>query len=292
MDAGFLKNITPWSRGVSGSRYFPKGIINPWRIIPDYEIFLFREGRSRIIFGDTDYYFTEDTYVIIPAGLRHISYTESEKDVFLYWTHFFWYQDDEVPEKYVYYPPEKAEENKDYIIPPDIPEGIMHGRIESPDIYSLHDRMTRRLKSGLKKEREISRAMLLEILLELLLPGGTEKEVVNNDDQVAEKTRLCLNNIALQSFCTAQSIKTALDGLDLSYFHQARIFKAKFGITPQQYVDNLRVEYMKSYLNDTEMSITEIAHKMGFDGIGYFSKFFKNHVGLSAREYRKAMNNE
>lgn len=73
-------------------------------------------------------------------------------------------------------------------------------------------------------------------------------------------------------------------------FSRARlfdIFKAQTGLTPNHYLQRLRVERAQSQLANTKLSITEIAHATGFSSGQYFSTVFARYTGLSPSSYRK-----
>jgi AraC-like DNA-binding protein len=70
--------------------------------------------------------------------------------------------------------------------------------------------------------------------------------------------------------------------------HFRRLFKADTGVTPMSYLNGLRIEYAKKLLrkrNITGMSIAEAALKSGFYDPRYFSRVFKNAVGVTPAEY-------
>lgn len=64
-------------------------------------------------------------------------------------------------------------------------------------------------------------------------------------------------------------------------------FKKETGTTPILMRNNLRIERAKSLLFDEECQISEISAMLGFESIYYFSRCFKNIVGISPQEYRK-----
>jgi transcriptional regulator GlxA family with amidase domain len=72
--------------------------------------------------------------------------------------------------------------------------------------------------------------------------------------------------------------------IDQSYL--CKIFNRKYGITPVQYINNLRLQKAKDLLTYTEMSITEISEKVGFQSIHYFSRYFTNREKISPIEYK------
>ena len=74
----------------------------------------------------------------------------------------------------------------------------------------------------------------------------------------------------------------------MSVNHFIRIFKSHFGMTPQKFKQNILINQAKDFLTKSQLSITEIAHAMGFnDNPLYFSDFFKSIVGVYPSNYRK-----
>ncbi|TMV48603.1 AraC family transcriptional regulator [Paenibacillus mesophilus] len=72
--------------------------------------------------------------------------------------------------------------------------------------------------------------------------------------------------------------------LDSSYL--VRAFKQETGVTPIQYLNSLRLSAAISYLANTDMGIERIAEATGFNSIHYFSRLFKQKVGISPRQWR------
>ena len=66
-----------------------------------------------------------------------------------------------------------------------------------------------------------------------------------------------------------------------------RKFKLYTGMTPLQYLLDIRLTNAKKLLKTTNYSIGEIAALVGYDNALYFSRLFHKHIGISPREYRK-----
>lgn len=64
-------------------------------------------------------------------------------------------------------------------------------------------------------------------------------------------------------------------------------FKRHMKMTFHEYVLQQRMEKAKQLLQETDMRIYEIAHKVGYSEVDWFYKKFKEYVGTSANEYRK-----
>ena len=73
-------------------------------------------------------------------------------------------------------------------------------------------------------------------------------------------------------------------GIHRSYL--TSIFKAKMGVSPQEYLIQCKVKQAASLLINTDNPIQEISHQIGYDNPLTFSKSFKNFYGVSPKHYR------
>jgi AraC-like DNA-binding protein/quercetin dioxygenase-like cupin family protein len=71
--------------------------------------------------------------------------------------------------------------------------------------------------------------------------------------------------------------------------HLGEIFKERTGVTIHQYLNKLRVERARTLLAETDLSITEICHRAGFEDSGYLTRVFKRATGMSPRAYRQTI---
>lgn len=65
-----------------------------------------------------------------------------------------------------------------------------------------------------------------------------------------------------------------------------RHFHRFFNCTVSQYISKKRVEISIDFLTKSDLSIEEIAQKVGFSSGSYFSKIFKKEKGLSPLKYK------
>ena len=75
----------------------------------------------------------------------------------------------------------------------------------------------------------------------------------------------------------------------LSPFHFARLFKKLTGATPHAYLAALRTARAETLLADTNLSITEVGARVGYDSPSHFAKAFRQSTGLSPSAFRKAI---
>ena len=69
-----------------------------------------------------------------------------------------------------------------------------------------------------------------------------------------------------------------------------RIFKKAFGVTPYAYLLSKKIDFSKKLLENTNLSISQIADKLCFADEYYFSNVFKSKVGMTPTGYRKSYN--
>lgn len=77
----------------------------------------------------------------------------------------------------------------------------------------------------------------------------------------------------------------ALTGL--STFHFARAFKQSTGSPPHAYIRALRGEKARRLLEETKLSVTEIAFEVGYDSAQALARAFRRETGVSPGEYRR-----
>lgn len=77
--------------------------------------------------------------------------------------------------------------------------------------------------------------------------------------------------------------------LSYSKNHIIRAFKQQYKITPYEYMQNRRFSIAESLLKNSAYSVSEIAEKLSFCDVRYFSTCFSKKYGASPTEYRKRL---
>lgn len=72
-----------------------------------------------------------------------------------------------------------------------------------------------------------------------------------------------------------------------SPYHLQRTFKKVLGITPVEYVQQVRITEAKEQLIHSERTISNIAMKVGIPNTPYFITLFKKKTGYTPREFRQ-----
>lgn len=89
-----------------------------------------------------------------------------------------------------------------------------------------------------------------------------------------------------ENFATYLTLDVIADGCHGSPYHLHRVFKRINGITPLEYLHQIRMDKAKKYLRQTDKTISEIAALVGNANAAHFATSFKKRTNQSPREYR------
>ncbi len=148
-------------------------------------------------------------------------------------------------------------------------------------IHNILQDMYSKWQSGSIQEHLSVRASFYELIYHVFreLAEGQGKP---HEIDKAEAARLFIKQHIHQPL----SIQTLADMLQISTRHLLRIFKARYEIGPQIYLQQLRIEQAKQYLLTNQYGIKEIAISLGFEDEYYFSRAFKKATNLAPSSFR------
>lgn len=72
--------------------------------------------------------------------------------------------------------------------------------------------------------------------------------------------------------------------------HCTRTMKKHMGITPNEYILDLRMKYAASLLSSGDMTVTDAAAECGYNSLPHFYSLFSKTYGISPGEYKKQYN--
>lgn len=73
---------------------------------------------------------------------------------------------------------------------------------------------------------------------------------------------------------------------NLSKYHFLRLFKAAFGYSPYQYLQQIRLDKALQLLRVAAIPVKELAFDLGFDNASSFSRFFFRRMKIYPQQYR------
>ena len=117
-------------------------------------------------------------------------------------------------------------------------------------------------------------------LEEQLIPLRKKEEVSNRYVQTA--IEYIENNYVDQGF----SITKLAESMSVSEGHISRLFKSETDQSINNYLTRYRIKKAMDYLKDVNVKVYEVAEKVGYSDIAYFSNTFKKLVGKTPSDYQ------
>lgn len=136
-------------------------------------------------------------------------------------------------------------------------------------------------------QQSYCRLKIVEILLLLnTIDYKKQKKKVCFPKKQVEMVK-CIRNELIQHLQETITIEEISAQYAISQTLLKRIFKAIYGTTIRQYIQEYRVEEAQRLLRDTNENIVEIAMLVGYSNSSKFSAAFKKHTGILPKEYRR-----
>jgi YesN/AraC family two-component response regulator len=116
------------------------------------------------------------------------------------------------------------------------------------------------------------------------LPTETRSNSSNKIDRkfITEFTAIVENNISNEEF----SVDDICRKIGISRVQLYRKVKALIGYNVNDYILTVRLKKAKFLLTNEDLSISEVAFKVGFASQGYFSTVFKSKFGITPSEFK------
>src|SRR5690625_560656 len=85
------------------------------------------------------------------------------------------------------------------------------------------------------------------------------------------------------------SLKGIAEIVHLNASYLSSLFKEELNMTFSEYLTRRRIQEAKRLLMQTDLTINEIAEKVGYQTAKYFIKIFKQYENTTPNSYRKSM---
>ena len=121
------------------------------------------------------------------------------------------------------------------------------------------------------------------------VPKSTEHEGKNKlmQNQKVLKNLERIFRYVQENYTQSISLGSAAAILHYSPNYFANVWKRYTGVPFHKYLNAYRIGRATFLLNDTELSVSEIAGQSGYDSIKSFNRVFKTVTGMSPSDYRK-----
>lgn len=158
--------------------------------------------------------------------------------------------------------------------------------METDYFESILKKMIEELNNKNSGYRLLEKANLI-ILLSML--GRTwEGQFKESELCFSEKRNMLAEtlNYIDENFTDKLKIRQLASKAYLSPDYFRKVFKKNTGLTPIEYVNNIKMAKALKLLEDTRISIARVAEMVGINDVNYFSRLFRVKFGYSPSEYR------
>lgn len=111
------------------------------------------------------------------------------------------------------------------------------------------------------------------------------QEIDDNRDRFDWRIRRAVN-LLRQEPQIARDINELAREAGLSRAHFYRLFERSTRMTPHVYLNLLRMEMAVKSVVHTADSLSAVSNTLGFSNQGHFTRFFRDHAGVSPSEFR------
>lgn len=156
---------------------------------------------------------------------------------------------------------------------------VKFGKKKADVIISILDEM--------KKENDAEKlASFIRLLI--ILADDKEQLVAGHNHKIDAKE--CLLNLirsyVICNFYKSITIDDIARYVNMNRTSFCRFFKHNMGMSFINYLNDYRISKACELLNKSELNISQVCYKSGFNDIPYFCRVFRRMVGLSPSKYR------
>lgn len=217
-----------------------------------YELVYFLEGDGTTVIGDKSYPVSTHSYCIIPPNTEHIEYMNDYGEIIFIGFDY---------------------KKKD---------GLLTGGVYYNQDLTKLDLLNEIFKEYREQNAcfELVAAAMLEVLL-IKIIRNMQTDISKNKDLNY------LKEYIEQHFDQKINFQelAVLSGYSYDYFRH--IFKERFGLAPQEYMIQIRINRAKTMLENTNLSCTEIAYRCGFSNGSQMSAMFRKKLGYAPKNLRE-----
>jgi AraC family transcriptional regulator len=126
---------------------------------------------------------------------------------------------------------------------------------------------------------------MLDTIMNQLSEGKEHKEMPEKLIHLSTVERA--KEYIMENFMTDMSLFELARNCFVSPFHFSRIFKQFSGYSPYQYLQLVRLKHAETLLKNTDLPITDVCFRSGFNRLDYFSAAFTKKYHIAPSRYKQ-----
>ena len=154
------------------------------------------------------------------------------------------------------------------------------------DFHRLRDRLNDR---HLLFYREMMGSLCLTMMYDIFELHARRDATDTHSDRTAIIVRQLTDLLATGISRTERDVSYYAERLNVSTKYLSATVKRVTGHSVSSFIDRATVPILKKYLNNERLSLTQIADRMNFTSLSYFSRYCTKHLGQSPSDYRRSL---
>ena len=160
---------------------------------------------------------------------------------------------------------------------------------ENPDIWELLQSISREHKTQDAVSREMSKALLNQLLLTLYRQQHfSPAQPLKGEAAIVTRAQKIIENYARQKL----SVPLVAQRAQVSPSYLTALFQKRLNISPGDYIRRVKLQVSKEMIRDGQMNFTEIAAALEYSTVHHFSRQFREKFGITPSEYAKTVRND
>jgi len=174
------------------------------------------------------------------------------------------------------------------------------GRVVSPEVFAEFERIYLQIYKEYTSHSPFRIKLIANLFVVLLLKikeyfwldynpiyeGNRSSQIVKKFKQLLERH---YRDIATGKTDQVYRIQEYADAQSLHPNYLSNVIKTKTGKAIGTWIAEKTIAEAKSLLQHSDLSIKEIAYRLGFTEIAHFSNYFKKHTGVSPVSFKKEL---
>lgn len=250
-----------------------------------YEIFYLLEGERRFFFDNRSYLVKGGSLILVDENSIHMTTANSEREI--------------GHDRIILYVERDKMKEFDRLFPNLNLVKFFH---QHYGVFPLNERQQRefidlytRLQDEFDSKKRNYRAMIETEIIQYFIRFMRENHTpaIEHTDVSAPSKYQNIYAVAdyiSEHFDETITLDLLADQFYISKYYLSRTFKEITGYGISEYLNIHRIREAKRLLEETDLSVQQIARKLGYESITYFEKVFKTYMTMSPLKYRKTMN--
>lgn len=263
----------------SGKGVFHQGERHISRTFTVFDLLYVTKGELWMTEDEAAYHVKEGEYIILSPGLSHAGHMPCKEETHYEWLHFSIdpFELTNRPREHWF----DMKQNQATFEKPATYEFSLPriGKVKGRNMFEKHLSAMRALNDNaselpLKKQLQFEE-LLIHLQKEAFHIPTAKENVASEVIQYLE-----------HHFMKKLQMEELAEKLHYHPDYMTRCMQTVYGLTPNQYINRLKVEKAKTMLASTNDKIAAIAEQVGIDDPTYFSKLFRQNEGMTPIEYR------